>query len=339
MPLPAPVRAAPPRQPQQQPRAPPPQQAQPTQPQQQQQQPRRAPAPQQPRAPAVQYAAPPQQAPQAPVAAAATAPVASAASSSSGGGKGFSFPSLSGVFGKSSAPAEPLDEAALREANLRAREEKMLAKEMEVEARERQVRLAEGKAKNWPSKCAPLLYHSIADEIPQRLQPMMKRFYATVLVTWLSLLWNMITVITVWGETDSDQGTILCVFFFIVGVPGSWGWYQRVYKAARNSSSRQYLFFFVAFFFHCGMMLLIGLGTPTMGAGGLFVMLKAYGGGYPVSGTFALIVTALFLLNFTFSLYLYKLARDAWRSGGGSEALEKDRAKLKLAGKAGLATV
>jgi len=68
----------------------------------------------------------------------------------------------------------------------------------------------------------------------------------------------------VWGETDSDQGTILCVFYFIVGVPGSWGWYQRVYKAARNSSSRQYLFFFAAFFFHCGMMLLIGLGTPPL---------------------------------------------------------------------------
>ncbi len=87
------------------------------------------------------------------------------------------------------------------------------------------------------------------------------------------------------------------------------------------------------------MMLVTGLGVPSSGAGGLLVMLKAFSGGHRLSGVFALIDTALLLLNFFFSFYLLKQSRDAWQTGGGSQQLQRDRAALKIAGKAGLGSV
>ena len=96
----------------------------------------------------------------------------------------FVHSSVSNPFGSKSdesAGITPADDLATREANLRAREEKMARMEMEVEQRERAVKAKENAGKNWPSKCYPILYHSIADEIPTRLQPMIKKFYALVI--------------------------------------------------------------------------------------------------------------------------------------------------------------
>jgi len=254
------------------------------------------------------------------------------------------FGSVFGLGGGASSPAAaPMsadEELALREANLKAREAKMLAKEQEVEQREREVKALGLKVKNWPFRRMALYYHSIKDDIPATLQSMMKKLYATWFLTFLGLVWNVVTVMVYWGEADSDQGTVLCWFYMFIGIPGSWTmWYMRFYKGARSSSSRQYLFGFVGFALHLGITLLLGLGVPSMGAGGLLVMLQAFAKGFNVSGIFALVDTVLLLLNFVVSLYLLKITRDAWRTGGGSEALKQDRAKLKLAGKAGLAAV
>jgi hypothetical protein len=200
----------------QQPRGPPPPQQQRTIPQQQ-----RAPAPQaqsaRGSAPGGAVAVPIHDS--APVAAAAAAPKKS----------GFSMPStfgsVFGIGGASSPAAAPMsadEELALREANLKAREAKMLAKEQEVEQREREVKALGLKVKNWPFRRMALYYHSIKDDIPATLQSMMKKLYATWFLTFLGLVWNVVTVMVYWGEADSDQGTVLCWFYMFIGIPGSW---------------------------------------------------------------------------------------------------------------------
>lgn len=211
----------------------------------------------------------------------------------------------------------------------------MAKMEMEVEQRERAVKAKEGAKNNWPSRCYPILYHNISEQIPSRMQPMIKKFYALLLLMWVSLVWNIVTVATVWGETgDGGTDPIWAVIWLLLGVPGSWTvWYMPVFQAAMNNSSRKYLLFFCGFFMHLAFTVVIGLGTPSMGAGGLLVMIKEYAKSYPVSGTFALIDTILFGINLLASLYLLKVGRDAWRTGGGSEALERDRKAMSLAGK------
>jgi len=343
-------------------RMPPPVQQQPRQPQQMQQpqQPRAVPQqhmmqqPQQPRAAPQGQQVARAPAPSAAVAVAINDPAGAAAAPKK---SGFTLPStLGAVFGSKATaggnstsgsvtsggaaltPAEA--ELARREAELKAREAKMAAKEQEVQQREREVAALGLKIKNWPFRRMPLYYHSIKDDIPEGLQGMVKKLYGTWWLTFIGLIWNVITVMVYWGESDTDQGTIWCWIFMAVGIWGSWNmWYHRFYKGARSSSSRQYLFGMVGFGFHLGVMLLLGLGVPGIGGGGLLVMLKAFAGGYNVSGIFSLITTGLFGINFFFSVYLFKLVRDAWRTGGGSEALKKDRAKLKMASKAGMAAV
>lgn len=249
--------------------------------------------------------------------------------------KGFS------LFGaKAQAAEEPLDEIALREANLKAREEKMLAKELEVEAREREVRSKELASKNWPCRCCRILYHSIPDQIPQRLQPMVKKFYYLMFFTWIGLLWNFVTVLTYWGESSNDNGILWAALFLVVGIPGSWIlWYSQVYQGAAKARGRKYVFFFIGFFFHVIISAAIGVGIPSIGCGGLLVMLSAFAHSYTASGIFALIITVMFGLNILISLYLFKKARDAWRAGGGKDELEKDKKRMKLAAKAGSAAV
>lgn len=239
------------------------------------------------------------------------------------------------------AGVDPQDDLAVREANLRAREEKILAAQMEVEQRERAIKIKEGAVNNWPSRCYPVLYHSISDEIPLTLQSMVKKLYFTLFLTWTCLVWNVVTCCTEWGETgDGGTDPIWSVVWVLLGCPGAWHvWYKPVYDAAKGGASRKYLLFFCGFGMHLLFMLYLGIGTPSSGAGGLLVMIKEYAKGYPITGTFSLIDTALFGLNFLLSVYLLKKAHSAWKTGGGSEALAKDRAKLKLASKAGLAAV
>ena len=139
-----------------------------------------------------------------------------------------------------------------------------------------------------------------------------------------------------------DNGTdpIWAAVWAILGVPGAWSfWYSNVYGAAKAGSSRKYLYYFVGFGMHLLFCLIIGIGTPSMGAGGLLFMIKYFANGYAASGVFALIDTCVLGLNFFISLYLLKVARDAWRTGGGSEDLARDRAKLKMASKAGMAAI
>jgi hypothetical protein len=159
--------------------------------------------------------------------------------------------------------------------------------------------------------------------------------------TWLCLFWNAVTVIVVWGQTgDGGTDPIWCIVWLLMGVPGSWWvWYRPLYEGAKGNSSRRYLIFFCGFFVHIAFSVIIGLGTPSMGAGGLMVCIKEFAKSYPLSGVFAAIDVVLFLTNALVSVYLIKIARDAWRTGGGSEALDKDRAKMKMAGRAGMAAV
>lgn len=57
----------------------------------------------------------------------------------------------------------------------------MIDREREIDQRERAVKAKEDAKKNWPSRCFPILYHSIQDEVPIEQQSMVKKFYALCL--------------------------------------------------------------------------------------------------------------------------------------------------------------
>lgn len=229
-----------------------------------------------------------------------------------------------------------LDDIEAREANLRAREEKMLAKEQNLDYRERQVAIAEGSYNNWPCMCMPVLYHNIKEDIPQPKQKLVKRAYFNVLFTWFGLLWNFVTVITIWGQSGDGSGEFIWSgIYFLLGVPGSWViWYRPLYYGCKKKNNRKFLLFFLGEFLHIVLAILIAIGVPSMGTGGFLWMAKMFSGGYTVAGIFSLVLSICWVINFFLSIWIIKRGRDEWKAGGGSKDLERDMAAAKVAAKA-----
>ena len=76
--------------------------------------------------------------------------------------------------------------------------------------------------KNWPSKCYPITYHDIAEDVPQRHQKMMKKFYATVFCTCVYVCGGVgVTILprahhcVAWNQPDAAYAAVtwLCLFF------------------------------------------------------------------------------------------------------------------------------
>lgn len=229
--------------------------------------------------------------------------------------------------------------AGEREKALARREAAVEKREAKVRDREAQVRKMAGSGSstmdNWPCKCYPLAYHSIADEIPHDEQPLVRKFYFLVRFTWLCLLMNFMALSATWfeGDDDGDKYFLWSLIFMLFGVPLSWKlWYRSVYYATRDNTSRRWVFFFINFFIHMAFSVLMVIGVPEdfVAGSGIILMSDQFAKSNDTAGFMCLVGTAFWGINILCSLYLIKRAHTTWRVGGGEEALKKSAAKAAL---------
>jgi len=221
----------------------------------------------------------------------------------------------------------------LREENLRRREAALLEKEKELERKELEVGAAGGKKLNWPfgEGCSPILYHSIADDIPPEFHSLMRKFYAAVLFGWLCLLWNFICNLAIWFSDASSTGGSDCLYsaiYVVAGVPISWRtWYRGVYNGVRDRKTGNWLWFFIFFAAHIVFGVLMGVGVPSVAAAGLLVMFKMFTNKFSILGLLCLVDAIVWGSETLFAFYLIKDAHRVWKAFGGAAQLQKDVAK------------
>jgi len=220
------------------------------------------------------------------------------------------------------------DDLRIREENLIRRERELAERERNLQSKEGEMHEKLGHEKNWPSKCWALAYHSIPDEIPARLQPLIWRCYGCVLYTWLCLFYNWLVMIAVLvtdqNSTNNSSDALWASLFMVFGVVGAWKlWYRQIYQAAMKGASSKWLVFFGVYFLHILFSILMALGVNYVAGGGLFLLLKL--GGVPLA--MCIVSMSLWIVNVFASIYLFRQAHLKWKGEGGDSELKKELAK------------
>jgi len=242
----------------------------------------------------------------------------------------------------------PLQDDDVGSSDISNREAKLLRKERELLERERALEQKEMLTKgdggvrrqlyNWPSKCYPLAYHSIQDEIPPNHRAMVKKFYFVLYVSWVCLFWNWLTILTVWGQekgSDSANSALWATIYMSFGIPGAWKlWYRSVYFCCRDGAGIRWAFFFLNFFMHLAFSILMAVGVPSIGSGGLFVMVDMFANSYRIAGLFALVDMIIWTLNCIMSALLLRISYKVWKVGGGPTKASQEAMQALLAAQA-----
>jgi secretory carrier-associated membrane protein len=209
---------------------------------------------------------------------------------------------------------------AVREANLARREQELMQREAALKARERRVDALAKFENNWPCKCYPLAYHSIKDEIPEAQQGLITKLYMEVLLMWVCLFWNWLNVLIAWWEPNVDGSSshaLWATIYVLAGVPLSWRlWYRSMYYAARDDSSKKWIFFFVNFGAHIAFCALMATGIPGLGSVGIWRMFDLFANKHTTLGIMALVSSTLWCVEALAGLLLIKMAHTEWRGQG-----------------------
>jgi len=232
------------------------------------------------------------------------------------------------------------EDLRVREENLKRREQELSAREKEVENRETTVRSNAGfKAPNWPSRCYPIDYHDIDADIPEENRTLVRRFYYVCILTWIGLFWNWLIFLIAYFATtfDVSSDVLWSSIYLVLGVPGSWKlWYKNLYTGTRTKSNANWIAFFITFFMHWVLAILIGVGVPSCNGAGLLTMLKWFANSWNGGGVCALISTAIWVVILASSTILAKQAQTVWKVGGGSDRLARESAAAQAMGSVAL---
>jgi hypothetical protein len=225
-----------------------------------------------------------------------------------------------------------------REAKLLRKERELLERERQLEQRELQSKEPGGQRRqlyNWPSKCYPLAYHSIQDEIPPNHRAMVKKFYVVLYISWVCLFWNWLTILTVWGQarsSDAANSALWSTIYMAFGIPGSWKlWYRSVYYCCRDGAGIRWAFFFLNFLMHVVFGVLMAIGIPKIGSGGLFIMIDMFANTHDIAGFFALVDAGIWTINVLVSFYLLRKSYQVWKVGGGSNKATQEAVQALIA--------
>jgi hypothetical protein len=169
------------------------------------------------------------------------------------------------------------------------------------------------KPPNWPSRCYPIEYHDIDEEVPESRRTMVRRFYYLCIATWIGLFWNWLIFMIAYFHTNVDVAAdvLWSSIYLVLGVPGSWRlWYKNVYTGVRTNSNANWIAFAVTFGMHWVLAILIGVAVPSCNGAGLLLMLKFFSNEYTSEGVCSLICAAVWALIFFASTYLGKQAQS-----------------------------
>ncbi|KAF9464754.1 scamp family-domain-containing protein [Collybia nuda] len=172
------------------------------------------------------------------------------------------------------SPSHAAEAARLEE--LRQRERDLERREREVNAKAENIRL-HGK-NNWPP-FFPLIFHSIADEIPEASRPLITRLYQLWLVLVLTLIINMVACIFILLSGAEEGGRDLGAsigYLFIIPPVSFLLWYRPIYNGYMKEQSLYYYFYFFFGGFHLLFSLYMIIGVPSTGAAGLIRMIQMF---------------------------------------------------------------
>lgn len=192
----------------------------------------------------------------------------------------------------------PADNPANRAAELDRRERELQAREQELNKKAEHIRTHGNK--NFPP-FFPLIYHSIAEEIPEASRPLITRMFQLWLVLLGILVVNLVACIFILLAGSSDGGRDLvasAIYLPLIGILSFLTWYRPVYNAYMKEQSLYYYFFF----FFCGWHLLFSvyaiIGVPSTGLAGLINTIQMYSRGALVAGILGTISTLGWVLQF-----------------------------------------
>lgn len=221
--------------------------------------------------------------------------------------------------------------ASVRESNLMRREQALLDKERDLIERERRV-AALLREPNWPFKsCWAVTYINTNEDIPEAHQGTVKKFYTTMLLTWVALIYNWITIFAVKVDADGSSSSMLwSAVYVIFGLPGSFFWFKSgIYNACRDikgGSSTRWGTFFLTFFLHTGFSIVMCTGIPKTAGAGFWTFLDIIDDHKSV-GIMTLVSAVVWLIVSVASVTLMKRAHSIWRGFGGAEQAQQDLAK------------
>ncbi|TFY72661.1 hypothetical protein EVG20_g331 [Dentipellis fragilis] len=164
-----------------------------------------------------------------------------------------------------------------------ARQAELTQRELDLERRERELNnKAENIRKhgrnNWPP-FFPLIFHSIADEIPEASRPLVTRLYQLWLVLFGTLIINMVACIFILTSGANDGGKDLGAsigYIFVIGALSFLLWYRPIYNGYMKE---QALYYYIYFFFagwHLVFSIYMIIGIPSTGSAGLIRTIQMY---------------------------------------------------------------
>ncbi|KAG5223572.1 SCAMP37 family protein [Salix suchowensis] len=234
----------------------------------------------------------------------------------------------------------PIDGTAfVMNLGLRKKEKELQAREVELRRREQEVKRKEDAAaragivleeKNWPP-FFPIIHHDIANEIPVHLQKIQYVAFTTFLGMAFCLLWNVISVTTLWTKGGGVNIWFLAVIYFIAGVPGAYVlWYKPLYRAFRTESAMKFGWFFIFYALHIGFCIFAAVAPPIVFKGksltGILAAVDVVGNN-ALAGIFYFIGFGCFCLESLLSIWVIQQVGMYFRGSGKAAEMKQEAAR------------
>jgi len=159
-----------------------------------------------------------------------------------------------------------------------------------------------------------------------------KKFYGVLLLTWLCLGWNWLSMICcVFGGESKNVSAdgIWSSLYLLIGVPASWRyWYRSIYYGMSQSTTSRWCLFLAFFGGHTVFCIVMTMGIEGTGAGGLFFFISVVNENKHESITMlTLIALVLWIVDSVFSVHLFRKAHAMWKSSGQPRTMQQDLAR------------
>jgi len=211
----------------------------------------------------------------------------------------------------SKPPSYALPSAAAAANVLSQRERDLEAREAEIARREHNIKHGKN---NFPP-FFPLVFHSIADEIPEVSRPLITRLFQLWLVLAGTLVINLVACILILTSGGSDGGKDLgasIMYLPVISVLSFLLWYRPIYNGYMKEQSLYYYAYFFFGGFHLLFSVYMIIGIPSTGSAGLINMVAAYTRGSIAAGVFCTVATVGWVIQGLGNAFYYRII---WRHG------------------------
>lgn len=255
---------------------------------------------------------------------------APAASSSSSSSSSYTPPAANTTTFSSGGGAGGAD-LARKEAELARRAAELDEKERMLKKREQELGAVGWKPPNWPV-CKPMIYHSIAEDIPTELKSMVRAGYYQWIMYASTLAFNFFSVMCYYFayRIEKPGGFIASIFLMVLGAPLSFQMsYQSLYNGAAKGKSSPLIWYVFTNFCTFAVCVFGFVGYRDTGVAGMLLLVDASKEDSGFITAIVGITMALWGILICFTLYTSRRVWNYYRvSGGSGKAEEETRAAL-----------